>query len=415
MSVARLRMASRWGLALVLLWGCSEAETAWRSNQPGERPHASEQAPERPELTLVTEDPSDGPILGLTPAQLERFALGDARFEQPFREAQGLGPLYIQRSCEACHEEDSRGPSVVRRLAVDAGVDRDSVLPHGDVIRPRAIGSHQPLIPADGAPVREEVRLGPPIFGRGYLEAVADEQMLVWEREQAGRDDGISGRVHRVARASEVPLPEWLPTLGRFGLKARIASLDEFAADALRGDMGITSPLRPDEPPNPDGVTDDDRPGVDLDREAVALIADYVRLVAIPDRPGLVEADLELLARARCTVCHVDRVRTRADHPVEALASADVALFTDLLLHDMGEGLADGIAEGDASGREWQTPALMGLRFQRRLLHDGRAQTVAEAIDAHASPGSEANDSIERFRALTEAERARLVRYVERL
>jgi len=392
------------GFAALLWLGCGEGAVA------PERPDEAAAPP----LILVTEDPSDAPISGLCPEWLARFARGDARFELPFRAAQGLGPLYIQHSCESCHEGDSRGPSVVTRLALLHG-DRSTVLPFGDVVRRRTIGGATPLLPAADAPVRAETRLGPPLFGRGYIEAIADDTLLSWERAQAERDDGISGRAHRVERASAVALPSWLPALGRFGLKARLASLDEFVADALVGDMGLTSPFRPTEPANPDGLLDDDRPGVDVDLGQVAAITDYVRLLAIPGRESADPAGGALFEDLRCSVCHVPRARTRSDHPIAALAGVDVALYTDLLLHDMGAGLADGIIEGQASGREWQTPALMGIRHQRRLLHDGRAEGVEQAIEAHASEGSEANDAVARFRALSSADRARVVAFVEAL
>lgn len=381
------------------------------SDPPSEPAADTTAEPPSPELTLVGDDPSDDPIPGLEAAQQARFAIGDARFEMPFRESQGLGPLYIQHSCVSCHEDDARGPSVVRRLALIEG-ERDEVLPHGDVVRPRTIDGASPLMPPD-AGVREEVRLGPPVFGRGYLEAVPDATLLRYEREQAQADDGVSGRAHRVEPDSAVALADWLPRLGRFGLKGRIASLDEFVADALQGDMGMTSPVRPNEPPNPDGRDDDAHAGVDVTLDEVQLIADYVRLLAMPARDPAQGA--ELFVMSGCATCHVPSVRTRADHPVEALRDQRVALFTDLLLHDMGEGLSDGITEGDASAREWRTPALMGLRFQRRLLHDGRAETVREAIDAHASAGSEANGAVERFGRLSEADQAMLVAYVEAL
>ncbi len=367
-------------------------------------------APEPPPLTLVGDDPSDAPIDAVTPAELERFAQGDARFELPFREAQGLGPRYIQRSCVSCHEDDARGPSVVRRLAVTSG-DPHEILPFGDVVRPRAIGEARPLLPPPSG-VREEARLAPPVFGRGYLEAIPDETLLRYEREQAAGDDGVRGRAHRVARSSAVALADGAPTLGRFGLKGRLATLDEFVADALVGDMGLTSPHRPSEPPGPDDV-EDARPGVDLTRDDVERLVDYVRLLAIPrrePRPGA-----ELFVMVGCARCHVPRARTRTDHPVEALRDVEAAVYTDLLLHDMGLGLADGIVEGDASGREWRTPALIGLRFQRRLLHDGRAETVLGAIAAHASEGSEANVSVERFGRLSPTDRATLVAFVEGL
>ncbi len=368
-----------------------------------------------PPLVVVAEDPSDAPIAGLSDAELARFAQGDARFELPFRDAQGLGPLYIHRSCATCHEDDARGPGVVRRIAVTGEADRREVLPFGDVVRPRAIAGATTAIAAPARDdVREEVRLPPAVFARGYLEAIEDATLLAWERAQSSRDDGISGRAHRVPGASAVAV-ERAGELGRFGLKARIATLEEFTADALLGDMGLTSPHRPEELPNPDGVADDQRPGVDVTREEVVLIADYVRMLALPRREVSDARGAELFESVRCAVCHVPSARTRADHPIAALRGVEVALYTDVLLHDMGEGLADGVPEHDAGGREWRTAPLVGLRHLRGLLHDGRAASVREAIDAHASEGSEANDSITRFRALPEADRDVLVAFVEAL
>lgn len=353
-------------------------------------------------LVLVEADPSDAPIATLTDAELARFAEGDARFELPFREPQGLGPLYIHRSCATCHEDDARGPGAVRRIAV---IGDGAPLPFGDVLRPRlAAGARTPITKPDREDVRESVRLGPAVFGRGYLDAIDDAQILAWEARQASRDDGISGRAHRLPSGE----------LGRFGLKARVASLEEFVADAFLGDMGLTSPLRPDELPNPDGLSDDARAGVDLTREEIALVADYVRMLAIPRRAE-VPAGAALFEAVRCAVCHAPSARTRADTAIPALRDAEVALYTDLLLHDMGEGLADGVREHDASGREWRTAPLIGIRHLRSFLHDGRAETVRAAIEAHASEGSEANDSVARFRALSAADQDVVVAFVEAL
>ncbi len=353
---------------------------------------------------LVAEDPSDAPIAGLSAEELRRFAEGDARFEHPFREAQGLGPLYIHRSCTSCHEDDARGPGAVRRVA-SAGE-----LPFGDTLRPRtAAGARTPITAPDDAV--ETLRLPPAVFARGYLEAIADATIEGFEQAQRDRDDGISGRAHRVPSSSTEPRNR----IGRFGHKARSATLEDFTADALLGDMGLTSPHRPEELPNPDGLRDDARPGVDLGADDVAAIADYVRMLAIPRREAADPRGAALFEEARCAVCHVPSARTRSDHPIAALRYVEVALYTDVLLHDLGEGLADGVSEHDASGREWRTAPLVGLRHLRGLLHDGRAATVREAIEAHASEGSEANDSIARFRALSESDRDALVAFVEAL
>ena len=273
-------------------------------------------------------------------------------------------------------------------------------------------------------------RIGPAVFGRGYMEAVSDDLIEAVEAAQQERDDGISGRINRVAWQSaanpdttfHAHRPGDTGLIGRFGLKGRVATLDEFTADAFQGDMGITSPLRPTEPANPDGLTDDLHAGVDIDADTVNDIADYMRLLAIPTRrapAGLSRDDVAAAATlfddVRCAVCHVPAMRTSTTYPIAQLQDTAAALFSDLLLHDLGDDLQDHVSDGDASGREWRTAPLMGLRFFGGYLHDGRAPTIEDAITAHASAGSEANDSVDRFNALSEADRALLITYVESL
>jgi CxxC motif-containing protein (DUF1111 family) len=114
-------------------------------------------------------------------------------------------------------------------------------------------------------------------------------------------------------------------------------------------------------------------------------------------------------------VCHVPSLRTRADYPIAQLRAIDAPIYSDLLLHDMGLQLADGIADGDASWREWKTPPLIGLRFSRTYLHDGRADSIEEAIQLHTGSGSEAAASIRSFNALSDAEQRALITFVSAL
>ena len=380
-------------------------------------------------LELVEADPTDLPLRGLSATWRARFHEGDEFFEKVFRAPEGLGPLYIRQACASCHLDDARGPGKVTKMVV---VEADgfttaadqSLLPWGHTERAQlAAGATVPIrAPADPH-VKVTTRTGPAVFGRGYLEAIADEEIERVEAEQAQRDDGISGRIHRVRfQSADNPDARFHGhragddgLVGRFGLKARIATLDDFAADAFQGDMGLTSPMRPEEPANPEGLEDDALPGLDLSLDAVNLAADYVRLLAIPRREKPDAAGVRLFAEARCDVCHVPSLRTRADYPVEPLAGIDAPVYTDLLLHDMGSDLADGLPDGDATGSEWRTAPLLGIRHLRSYLHDGRARTVEEAILLHEGPGSEANDSIDRFRRLRDDDRAALVRFVESL
>ena len=372
-------------------------------------------------------DRTGAPLAGL-PARLRaQFDRGDGLFERTQRDADGLGPLYVRAACADCHRDDARGPGLVEKISitepdgVTAAPDQ-SELAFGHSVRPYVTaGASTPVLaPPGDARVKTSRRLGPPVIGRGYMEAVLDSEIERQEREQATRTDGIHGRVHRVTYTS-VENPGSSPMfakgdaglIGRFGLKARVATLDDFTADAFQGDMGITSPMRPVELPNPDGLTDDDKPGVDTTLDDVNDIAGYMRLLAIPRRP--VPADplgATAFAVAKCAVCHAPSLRTRGDYPIAELADRDAPVFTDFLLHDLGSALADGLDEGEASSREWRTAPLVGLRFNRVLLHDGRARTLSEAILAHDGEGSEARASIALFRGLSAAEQAALLAYV---
>lgn len=377
-------------------------------------------------LVLVGEDRPGHPLDGLDEAWAERFLAGDAAFEEVFRDASGLGPVYVRASCASCHAEDGRGPGVVQKFVRLDGrgepVQDDAALPWGHTARPRvAGGAVTPLTVPDLPDLLVSVRAPPAVFGRGYLEAIPAAAIEALAEEQAALGV-VSGRVARVPWRSAADPDDTVhgygpgdqDLLGRFGLKARIATLDEFAADALQGDMSLTSPLRPDELPNPDGLEDDLRPGVDVDLDLVNALADYVRLLAIPprdDRPGA-----EGFEAAGCAACHVPALRTAADWPVPALADTWAPVYTDLLLHDLGPSFSDGLSDTDGAGpSEWRTAPLIGLRFLPRLLHDGRARTVEDAIRQHGAAGSEAAESVGAFDALPEGERRELISFVEGL
>lgn len=378
-------------------------------------------------LTVVGSDPSDGPIVGLSQEWLDAFAAGDALFERPFAETDGLGPLYIRSSCASCHEGDARGPGVVERFVI---VEEDGVTPaadqsaivFGNTRRPLlAAGAVTPIEPPDLPSVWVTSREPSAVMGRGYLEAVRDDEILRVADEQA-QGGVVSGRPNLVAWSGAIGAdpdfrdfaPGDVALIGRFGLKGRVATCDEFAADALQGDMGMTSPHRPDELPNPDGLRDDVAPGVDVDLELVDAVADYVRLIAIPER-AVVPGGAELFAEVGCAACHTPSLRTYDDWPIEPLAGIDAPIYSDLLLHDLGPDASDGLVDGDAGPSEWKTAPLIGLRFLRSYLHDGRADTVEDAIVMHGGPGSEAEPSIVAFQHLSADDRGALVRFVEAL
>jgi CxxC motif-containing protein (DUF1111 family) len=378
-----------------------------------------------------TDDPFDVPIKGLTAEQENTFAAGDALFDLSLRPYDGLGPLFTRSACSDCHDEGTRGPGLVQKMVV---TDADGVTPaadqsvfaYGQTVHPLVVtesNAKTPIMPPDGTVgLKVTIRVGPPILGRGYMEAVTDAEIERVAAAQAARSDGIHGRINYVTYASK-PNPvtsyhankEGDRVIGRFGLKARIATIDDFTADALQGDMGITSPLRPDEFENPDGLTDDLKPGVDVTIDSVNQRADYIRTTAIPLRRPVAQRGAQVFAQAKCAVCHVPTMRTRTDYPIAVLAGIDAPIYTDILVHYMGDDLADGITDGAASGRYWRTAPLIGLRFNRTFMHDGRAHDVAEAVAAHKGAGSEANDSVGLYEGLSDADRRALLSFVESL
>jgi CxxC motif-containing protein (DUF1111 family) len=376
----------------------------------------------------------DVPVTGIGSDGVAKFNDGDRLFEVILRDADGLGPLYTRQSCGSCHDSDDglRGPGAAQKMSV---VEADgltpsadqSALPWGPTIHPFVVApAVTPIVPPSpvNPNVRITTRLGPSVLGRGYLEAVEDSEIQRVAAAQAARTDAIHGIVNTYVYASQ-PNPD--PTfnahqpgdtvIGRFGLKARIGTLDEFVADALQNDMGITSPLRPTEFPNPDGLTDDGKIGIDATADDVNLRADYVRTIAIPWRATPDPAAVALFDQVQCSACHVPTLHTRPDYPIAALADLDAAIYTDVLLHDMGDGLSDSLDDGEgvATARTWRTAPLIGMRFAREFLHDGRAADVTSAIMAHDSNGSEAHASVQLFSNLSPDDQNLLIAFVKSL
>ena len=370
----------------------------------------------------------DLPLPGASVEQQRAFRAGDAVFEQLFDPVDGLGPVYVRPSCTSCHLRGGRGPGETERMAVVSSATGAPVepLPFGALVRPLVTaGAVTPVLPQDGgippgAVLVVTTRLAAPVFGRAYLEAILDSEMERVAAEQSLRTDGIHGRINRVSFHSQGSVNPRFPVhvsgepglIGRFGVKARMGALDDVIADALQGDMGLTSALRPVELPNPDGLTDDLLPGVDLPDIQLASLVGYTRLLGIPPRPAPEPRGAGLFDSVGCAVCHVPTLRTRADWPTPQLAGINAPVFTDLLLHDMGEGLADGQTEEGAGPRDFRTAPLIGLSYLPAYLHDGRATTLREAVLGHGSPGSEAAGTIERFQGLAAEDQDALLAFV---
>ena len=260
-------------------------------------------------------------------------------------------------------------------------------------------------------------RVAPPVFARGLLEAISDETLLGWADEDDLDNDGISGRVNQVWDiVSETTV------IGRFGLKANNPSVLVQTAGAYHGDIGITNELFPLEStagqPQDDGLNDD----TELRQGVLDDVVFYIQTLAVPARRNIDDPKVKngqiLFDQAGCTACHIPTVTTGVLEGVPEVSNQVIHPYTDLLLHDMGEGLADGRPDFLANGQEWKTPALWGIGYTKVVnghtffLHDGRARNLTEAILWH---GGEAEPAKEYFRNLSSNDRESLIKFLESL
>lgn len=262
------------------------------------------------------------------------------------------------------------------------------------------------------------LRLAPPLIGLGLLEAIPEETILQLADRQAVA--GIRGRVNRVWDESQGKT-----VMGRFGLKANHGSLREQAAAAFINDIGLSNPVYPAQncPPIQRGCEElmpAGRPEITVKRLAATEL--YLRALSVPMRRDVDEPQVkrgeQLFAQTHCAICHVPTLKTGAYPPLPQLADQTIHPYTDLLLHDMGEELADGRPDYLASGSEWRTPPLWGIGLSHKVngagafLHDGRARNFVEAILWH---GGEAQASREAFRRFAREDREALIAFLQSL
>ena len=371
----------------------------------------------------------DGPLPGLSPPELRAFVEGDEEFGRRFTPATGLGPLFSNVSCAECHSGDGRGrpepefSNLVSR--VDPATATAAGHPHEEpVIQQRAVPGATAEREPDGVPISR--RLPPPVFGAGLIEAIPVSEIVSRADPDDADGDGISGRPHWVDPPPWMPAAELPagspPYLGRFTRKARASTVYEQVLDAYLNDIGVTTEYLPVENRNLSvGVPTrsfDEVADPELPTDVVDRVAFYVRLLA-PPAPGELTPrrvrGQELFTSVGCAACHTPEMTT-GSHPVAALENQPVPLYSDLLLHDMGDELADDVPDRDATGREWRTAPLWGLRVAREfldgdlfLLHDGRATSIEEAIGLH---GGEAASVRAAFEALSAEDRAALIDFV---
>lgn len=267
------------------------------------------------------------------------------------------------------------------------------------------------------------LRNAPPIHGVGLLETIPQEAIDKRAEEQAKTPDGISGRVNQVWDfETNQPVP------GRFGLKANKASVRLQTAGAFHGDMGISNPVFPNQPCTDkqakclNEITGNDKAGTEIPENQLTMVVNFTKNLGVPVRrkqnhPNIL-AGRELFYQTGCATCHYPSYVTGKDEAFPHLSEQTIWPYSDLLLHDMGDDLADGRPDYLATGNEWRTPPLWGIGLSKKVngaqnfLHDGRARTIEEAIVWH---GGEAEQVKQKFVALSEEERQKLIDFVKSL
>jgi CxxC motif-containing protein (DUF1111 family) len=422
------------------------------------------------------------PAPDLNLRQLQSFHRGRKHFDKGWASISslqfewGLGPTFIAKSCAECHVQGGRGRpperadqqllSMLVRVSVPGSDEHGGPKPHpnyGDQFQNDALRGpfpdfafHTAPVPPEAAlylaweehtltlpdgdqvalrkprlrveslafgPLGEDamtsLRIAQPLHGLGLLEAVPESTLLAIA--QAQQRMGFNGRLNLVRDDVNRRMAP-----GRFGWKANQPSIRQQIAAASLGDMGLTTRMyRQQNCPPVQALCAAQTPGNDpelawTDWDELEL---WTRALAVPARRDTDDPQVQrgerLFAEAQCAVCHVPVLRTAEKFPdFPQLANQTIRPYTDLLLHDMGEALADGRPDFKAGARDWRTPPLWGLGLSRTvngstaLLHDGRARTATEAILWH---GGEAAGSRDAFARLPRADREALVRFVESL
>ncbi|MGB3467333.1 MAG: di-heme oxidoredictase family protein [Cyclobacteriaceae bacterium] len=377
----------------------------------------------------------------------------------------GLGPVFNARSCSGCHALDGRGrpplpgedhtlgllfrlsvPGVstnggplvhpayggqlntrsILGVPVEATVDVKYVEVEGEFTDGKKYSLRMPLYefldPAYGeiSDALVSPRVANHMVGLGLLEAISELDLISKEDPEDLDDDGISGRANRVW-----DIERQQKVIGRFGWKANQPTVRQQVAGAFVGDIGLTSSIFPDEPctsPQLDCNEAQSGGSPEVRDEILDRVVLYSAALAVPKRRDWKEPEVlkgkQLFMETGCAGCHTPKWTT-GDHPdFPEFSNQTIRPYTDLLLHDMGEALADNRPDFEASGREWRTPPLWGLGLLQTvnqhefLLHDGRARGFEEAILWH---GGEAQTAKEKYISLSSEDRQNLIRFLRSL
>jgi CxxC motif-containing protein (DUF1111 family) len=434
-----------------------EAQTQTQPQAPSQPPTSTGGAKD----PGVRGDAADagGPLSGLSAAELAFFQAGSLQFQQIDSVSgglagtdNGLGPAYNNDSCGGCHAQPAVGgssPKLNPQVAAANRAGASNTLPsfitsNGPVREARFKsnpdgsadgGVHdlftitgrtdapgcqvsQPNFAAALAAGNVIFRIPTPVFGAGLIEAIPDAAILANLRQtaQARQGLGISGRPNTSGNDG---------TVTRFGWKAQNKSLIMFAGEAYNVEQGVTSELFPQErntpPPSclfnttPESGPNPAAATAIAAQSDIETFAAFMRFLAPPVAvtPASRGGDI-LFAGIGCAHCHNPSFTT-GNNASPALSNKQVNLFSDLLLHNMGSGLADGISQGGAGPDEFRTAPLWGLAQRVFFLHDGRTSDLLDAIRQHASNGSEANQVIEAFADLTQQQQQSILDFLRSL
>lgn len=411
----------------------------------------------------------------------DNFFIGNAFFRQPWVTApastssrDGLGPLFNTNSCQGCHIKDGRGHppindeknfiSALVRISIQASDSDDhqaqlktsGSIPdpvYGGQIQPRAIlgvkseavpilsyteiigefpdGEQYSLIqpqldlqqPGYGAfdpQLQTSVRVAQPMIGLGLLEAIDEKDLLAVADPADNNDDGISGRPNQVW-----DLVKQQTVMGRFGWKASQPNIAQQSMIAFAHDIGITSSLVNETvctQTQSDCLSAPHGGEPEISDEIAYKVIFYAKLLAVPARRDVDDPQVQLgeslFQKINCSACHTPAFTTGSMPDFPELENQSIQPFTDLLLHDMGEGLTDNRTDFLANGNEWRTPPLWGIGMVKvvnehtRFLHDGRARNLQEAILWH---GGEAQASRDDYISLNADQRQALLRFLDSL
>jgi CxxC motif-containing protein (DUF1111 family) len=339
-----------------------------------------------------------GPRPGLSPDRLAAFERGREIFVKRFTQDEGHGPDFNTNSCRSCHEFPAIGGSSPRyRNFYIAKKSDGSNFFENDQLVARTFSYERPVRESMAGAAVQAQRNAPPLFGIGFLERIPSTDIRANADAFDDDDDGISGRFN---------IDDGLT--GRFGFKAQESNLEAFIRAPIFNHMGITTnPLTstaqatiPQEP-----TTDDDGvPDPEMGREDLSDLLTFLQELDAPAPLPMDDVAMrgeEVFTEIGCAKCHIPNIVTDGE-PVFA--------YTDMLLHEMGATLNDGISMGIATGAEFRTQPLWGLRHHAPYLHDGRADTIHDAIDLH---GGEAQPARDAYSQLPESDRAALLRFLE--